>query len=146
MFELFTERARQVVVLAQVEARALDHDYIGTEHLVIGVLAEEHGIGARALASLEIGLADVRARVVEIVGTGSEPSPSQLPFTPRAKRVLELAVREALSRDHRSIGTEHILLALVREHEGVAAIVLRELGGDAEAVRGTVDGVPPGPA
>jgi ATP-dependent Clp protease ATP-binding subunit ClpC len=143
MFECFSERARQVVVLAQMESRALDHDYIGTEHLVLGVLGEQEGVAARALASLEITADDVRTRIVELVGQGSQPPPSSIPFTPRAKRVIELAAREAPSLEKDAIRTEHILLGLVREQDGVAAIVLRELGGDAETIRRTIAGMLP---
>jgi ATP-dependent Clp protease ATP-binding subunit ClpC len=146
MFECFSERARQVVVLAQVESQALDHDYIGTEHLVLGVLGEKEGVAARALASLEITVDDVRARVVQIVGRGNTLPPTTIPFTPRAKRVLELAAREAPTLRKDSIGTEHILLGLVREHDGVAALVLRQLGGDAETIRRTIEGMSSGPA
>jgi ATP-dependent Clp protease ATP-binding subunit ClpA len=138
VFERFTERARQVVVLAQQEARALKHDYIGTEHLLLGLLREEEGLAARVLASLEVSLDDVRARVETIVGSGEEVTVGQIPFTPRAKKVLELALREALSIGHTYIGTEHILLGLVREGNGVAATILGDLGLDAERVRGEV--------
>ena len=145
MFELFTERARQVVVLAQDEARTLDHDYVGTEHLLHGLLREPEGVAGRVLASLEVTLDDVRVQVGRIVGRGSRASPSDLPFTPRSKRVLELALREALSLEHRYIGTEHILLGIVREGDGVAAIILRDAGADAETIRGTVARVLSGP-
>ena len=138
MFERFTERARQVVVLAQDEARALKHNYIGTEHILLGLLREEEGLAARGLASLEVTLEEVRRRVEEIVGVGEEVTAGQIPFTPRAKKVLELALREALSIGHNYIGTEHILLGLVRENDGVAAAILLDLGLDAERVRGEV--------
>ena len=121
MFERFTERARQVVVLAQEEARTLKHNYIGTEHILLGLLREEEGLAARVLESLDITVERVRAQVVRIVGSGEEVTSGQIPFTPRAKKVLELALREALSLGHNYIGTEHILLGLVRENEGVAA-------------------------
>src|SRR5207248_887978 len=121
MFERFTERARQVVVLAQDEARALKHNYIGTEHILLGLLREEEGLAARVLESLDITVEEVRAQVARIVGQGDEVTTGQIPFTPRAKKVLELALREALSLGHNYIGTEHILLGLVREHEGLAA-------------------------
>src|ERR687898_951873 len=117
MFERFTERARQVVVLAQEEARTLKHNYIGTEHILLGLLREEEGLAARVLESLDITVERVRAQVVRIVGSGEEVTSGQIPFTPRAKKVLELALREALSLGHNYIGTEHILLGLVRENE-----------------------------
>jgi ATP-dependent Clp protease ATP-binding subunit ClpA len=130
MFERFTERARQVIVLAQDEARTLEHDYIGTEHLLLGLLREQDGVAGRLLSSLGITIDDVRSQVLRIVGTGDEVASGQMPFTPRAKRVLELALREALSLGHDYIGTEHLLLGLVREHDGVAARIL--LGFDAD--------------
>jgi len=135
MFERFTDRARRVVVLAQEEARLLNHDYIGTEHILLGLIQEGDGVAARALQSLGISLDAVRARVEDIIGRGDEQSPSHIPFTPRAKKVLELSLREALQLSHNYIGTEHILLGLIREGEGVAAQVLVELGGDLERVR-----------
>jgi hypothetical protein len=135
MFERFTDRARRVVVLAQEEARLLNHDYIGTEHILLGLIQEGDGVAARALQSLGISLDAVRARVEDIIGRGDEQSPSHIPFTPRAKKVLELSLREALQLGHNYIGTEHILLGLIREGEGVAAQVLVELGGDLERVR-----------
>jgi ATP-dependent Clp protease ATP-binding subunit ClpC len=138
LFERFSERARQVVVLAQDEARALGHDYIGTEHILLGVLREEEGIGARVLESLDITVEEVRAQVVRVVGTGDETPTGQIPFTPRAKKVLELSLREALALGHNYIGTEHVLLGIVREHEGVAARILLELGADAETIRNEV--------
>jgi len=138
VFERFTERARQVVVLAQDETRTLKHNYIGTEHLLLGLLREEEGLAARVLASLEVTLEEVRRRVEELVGVGEEVTTGQIPFTPRAKKVLELALREALSIGHNYIGTEHILLGLVRENDGVAAAILLDLGLDAERVRGEV--------
>ena len=123
MFERFTERARQVVVLAQEEARTLKHNYIGTEHILLGLLREEEGLAARVLESLDITVERVRAQVVRIVGSGEEVTSGQIPFTPRAKKVLELALREALSLGHNYIGTEHVLLALVRG-DGAAHDVL----------------------
>ena len=136
MFERFTERARQVVVLAQDEARALKHNYIGTEHILLGLLREEEGLAARVLESLDITVEEVRAQVARIVGQGDEVTTGQIPFTPRAKKVLELALREALSLGHNYIGTEHILLGLVRENEGVAARILLDFDADAEKIRG----------
>ena len=118
MFERFTERARQVVVLAQDEARALKHNYIGTEHILLGLLREEEGLAARVLESLDITVEEVRAQVARIVGQGDEVTTGQIPFTPRAKKVLELALREALSLGHNYIGTEHILLALLEFENG----------------------------
>jgi len=138
MFERFTERARQVVVLAQEEARALKHNYIGTEHLLLGLLREEEGVAARVLDGLEVSVEEVRAAVVRIVGSGEESPQGQIPFTPRAKKVLELALREALSLGHNYIGTEHILLGLVREDEGVAARILLDLDAEPEKIRGEV--------
>src|SRR5881392_2357394 len=140
MFERFTERARQVVVLAQEEARTLKHNYIGTEHILLGLLREEEGLAARVLESLDITVERVRAQVVRIVGSGEEVTSGQIPFTPRAKKVLELALREALSLGHNYIGTEHILLGLVRENQGVAARILLDFDADAELVReATID-------
>src|SRR5436189_637225 len=138
MFERFTERARQVVVLAQDEARALKHNYIGTEHILLGLLREEEGLAARVLESLDITVEEVRAQVARIVGQGDEVTTGQIPFTPRAKKVLELAVREALSLGHNYIGTEHILLGLVRENEGVAARILLDFDADAEKIRNEI--------
>ena len=138
MFERFTERARQVVVLAQEEARSLKHNYIGTEHLLLGLLREEEGVAARVLDGLEVSVEEVRAAVVRIVGSGEESPQGQIPFTPRAKKVLELALREALSLGHNYIGTEHILLGLVREDEGVAARILLDLDAEPEKIRGEV--------
>ncbi|MDX6628744.1 MAG: ATP-dependent Clp protease ATP-binding subunit ClpC [Gaiellales bacterium] len=135
MFERFTERARQVVVFAQDEARALQHASIGTEHILLGLLREEAGLAARALASFGLTVEAVRAQVVIVVGRGEEPAPSAMPFTPVAKRVLELALREALSLGHNYIGTEHILLGLVREDEGAATRVLLDLDLDAATIR-----------
>ena len=138
MFERFTERARQVVVLAQEEARALKHNYIGTEHLLLGLLREEEGVAARVFDKLEISVEEVRAAVVRIVGSGEEVPQGQIPFTPRAKKVLELALREALSLGHNYIGTEHILLGLIREEEGVATRILLDLDADPEKIRNEV--------
>jgi ATP-dependent Clp protease ATP-binding subunit ClpC len=138
VFERFTERARQVVVLAQDESRALGHDYIGTEHLVLGLLREEEGVAARVLESLGVELEDARARVEESVGRG-EPRPSgQIPFTPEAKRALELSLREALSLGHNHIGTEHVLLGVIRVEDGVATQVLAGYGLAADRIRDEV--------
>ncbi|HXQ88646.1 MAG TPA: ATP-dependent Clp protease ATP-binding subunit [Solirubrobacterales bacterium] len=138
MFERFTERARQVVVLAQEEARTLKHNYIGTEHILLGLLREEEGLAARVLESLVITVERVRSQVVRIVGSGEEVTSGQIPFTPRAKKVLELALREALSLGHNYIGTEHILLGLVRENEGVAARILLDFDADSDKIRNEV--------
>jgi ATP-dependent Clp protease ATP-binding subunit ClpC len=136
MFERFTDRARRVVVLAQDEARELGHNYIGTEHILLGLVRESDGVGARALKSLGISLDAVRREVTQIVGQGDKSElPSHTPFTPRAKKVLELSLREALQLGHNYIGTEHILLGLIREGEGVAAQVLVKLGADLNRVR-----------
>jgi ATP-dependent Clp protease ATP-binding subunit ClpC len=141
VFERFTERARQVVVFAQEEARALEHNYIGTEHILLGLLREEEGLAARVLEELDVSLEDVRGQVARIVGRGDEPTTGgQIPFTPRAKKVLELSLREALSLGHNYIGTEHVLLGLVREGQGVAARILLDLGADAERTRNAVIG------
>src|SRR5712691_11859372 len=146
MFERFTERARQVVVLAQEEARTLKHNYIGTEHILLGLLREEEGLAARVLESLDITVERVRAQVVRIVGSGEEVTSGQIPFTPRAKKVLELALREALSLGHNYIGTEHILLGLVRENEGVAALILLDFDADSEKIRNEVIRMLSGPS
>src|ERR1700746_2336475 len=138
MFERFTERARQVVVLAQEEARTLKHNYIGTEHILLGLLREEEGLAARVLESLDITVERVRAQVVRIVGSGEEVTSGQIPFTPRAKKVLERARREAQSLGHNYIGTQHILLGLVRENEGVAARILLDFDADSEKIRNEV--------
>ena len=135
MFERFTDRARRVVVLAQEEARMLNHNYIGTEHLLLGLIYEGEGVAARALESLGISLEAVRQQVEEIIGHGQETLSGHIPFTPRAKKVLELSLREALQLGHNYIGTEHILLGLIREGEGVAAQVLVRLGADLNRVR-----------
>ncbi len=138
LFEQFTERARQVVVLAQEEAPALKHNYIGTEHLLLGLLREEEGLAARVLESLEVTVGRVRREVMRIVGAGEEVTSGQIPFTPRAKKVLELALREALSLGHNYIGTEHILLGLAREDEGVAVRILLDFDADADKIRNHV--------
>ena len=135
MFERFTDRARRVLTLAQEEARLLNHGFIGTEHILLGLIREGDGVGAQALRSLGISLGAVRQKVEETIGmAGTTPSGSP-PFTPRAKKVLELSLREALQLNHSYIGTEHILLGLVREGEGVAATVLVSLGADLGRVR-----------
>src|SRR5215813_6153954 len=126
MFERFTSRARRSVVAAQEEARTLGHNYIGTEHVLLGLLSEPEGLAARALGPFGISLASAREEVAAKVGTGAEPMKGHIPFTPRAKKVLELALREALQLHHNYIGTEHILLGLIREGEGVAAQVLTQ--------------------
>ncbi|WP_127842689.1 ATP-dependent Clp protease ATP-binding subunit [Actinomyces wuliandei] len=138
MFERFTDRARRVVVLAQDEARALNHNYIGTEHLLLGLIHEGEGVAAKALESMDISLDAVRAQVVEIIGEGQSAPTGHIPFTPRGKKVFELSMREALQLGHNYIGTEHLLLGLLREGEGVAAQVLTNLGGDLSSVRQTV--------
>ncbi|MBA2573477.1 MAG: ATP-dependent Clp protease ATP-binding subunit [Nocardioidaceae bacterium] len=135
MFERFTDRARRVVVLAQEEARMLSHNYIGTEHILLGLIHEGEGVAAKALESLNISLEAVRAQVEEIIGQGQQAPSGHIPFTPRAKKVLELSLREALQLGHNYIGTEHILLGLIREGEGVAAQVLVKLGADLNRVR-----------
>jgi ribosomal protein S18 acetylase RimI-like enzyme len=138
VFERFTDRARQVVVLAQEEARLLNHNYIGTEHLLLGLLHEGEGVAARALGALHIQLDDVRRDIRETIGQGQAAPIGHIPFTPRAKKVLELSLREAMQLRHKSIGTEHILLGLIREGEGVAAQALHRLGADLDRVRVTV--------
>src|ERR671915_480326 len=135
MFERFTEKARRVVVLAQEEARMLNHNYIGTEHILLGLIHEGEGVAAKALESLGISLEAVRQKVEEIIGQGQQAPSGHIPFTPRAKKVLELSLREALQLGHSYIGTEHILLGLIREGEGVAAQVLQKLGADLNRVR-----------
>ena len=135
MFERFTDRARRVVVLAQEEARLLNHNYIGTEHILLGLIHEGEGVAAKALESLGISLEAVRQQVEEIIGQGGSSPSGHIPFTPRAKKVLELSLREALQLGHNYIGTEHILLGLIREGEGVAAQVLVKLGADLSRVR-----------
>jgi ATP-dependent Clp protease ATP-binding subunit ClpC len=146
VFERFTDRARRVVVLAQEEARLLNHNYIGTEHILLGLLNEGEGIAAQALESLDIDLASVREEVVKIIGQGQQSPSGHIPFTPRAKKVLELSLREALQLGHNYIGTEHILLGLIREGEGVAAQVLQQLGAELQKVRQTVIQLLSGPA
>ncbi len=138
MFERFTEQARQVVVLAQDEARALKHNYIGTEHLLLGLLCEKEGLAARVLGELGVTVEPVRDQVARIVGQGDEVTTGQIPFTPRAKKVLDLSLREALSLGHDYIGPEHILLGLVRENEGVGARILLDFGAEAEKIRDEV--------
>jgi ATP-dependent Clp protease ATP-binding subunit ClpC len=138
VFERFTDRARRVVVLAQEEARLLNHSYIGTEHILLGLLNEGEGIAAKALEGMGINLQGVRDQVVEIIGQGAQAPTGHIPFTPRAKKVLELSLREALQLGHNYIGTEHILLGLIREGEGVAAQVLQKLGAELTKVRNSV--------
>ena len=138
MFDRFTDRARRVIVLAQDEARMLNHNYIGTEHLLLGLIHEGEGVAAKALESLGISLEAVREQVEEIIGQGQQAPTGHIPFTPRAKKVLEFSMREALQINHPYIGTEHILLGLIREGEGVAAQVLIKLGADLNRVRNTV--------
>ncbi|MFS0215666.1 ATP-dependent Clp protease ATP-binding subunit [Corynebacterium striatum] len=135
MFERFTDRARRVIVLAQEEARMLNHNYIGTEHILLGLIHEGEGVAAKALESMGISLEDVRREVEEIIGHGSQPHTGHIPFTPRAKKVLELSLREGLQMGHKYIGTEFLLLGLIREGEGVAAQVLIKLGADLPRVR-----------
>lgn len=137
-FERFTERARQVVVLAQDEARALGHNFIGTEHLLLGLVREQEGLAARTLEELGITLGAVREEVQRITGVGDEAATGQIPFTPRAKQTLERALREAISMRHNYIGTEHILLGLTTLEEGAALQILRKLGADGERVRAEV--------
>ena len=135
MFERFTDRARRVIVLAQEEARGLNHNYIGTEHILLGLIHEGEGVAAKALESMGISLEAVRQEVEEIIGQGTEPPVGHIPFTPRAKKVLELSLREGLQMGHKYIGTEFLLLGLIREGEGVAAQVLVKLGADLPRVR-----------
>jgi ATP-dependent Clp protease ATP-binding subunit ClpA len=138
VFERFTERARQVVVLAQDEARLLKHNYIGTEHILLGLLREEEGLAARVLEGLDVTLEEVRGAVSQVVGQGDEVATGQIPFTPRAKKVLELSLKEALALSHNYISTEHILLGLVRENEGVGARILLDFDADPVKVRDAV--------
>jgi hypothetical protein len=138
VFDRFTNRARRVVVLAQEEARNLDHNYIGTEHILLGLTREAEGRAAHALALCDVSMEGVRAQVLEIIGRGESAPGGHIPFTPRAKKVLELALREALELGHHHIGSEHILLGIVREGEGVAAQVLVKLGADLTRVRRAV--------
>jgi ATP-dependent Clp protease ATP-binding subunit ClpC len=135
MFERFTDRARRVVVLAQEEARMLNHNYIGTEHILLGLIHEGEGVAAKALESLGISLEAVRQQVEEIIGQGQQAPSGHIPFTPRAKKVLELSLRESRQLGHDYIGTEHILLGLIREGDGVAAQVLVKLRADLQRVR-----------
>jgi ATP-dependent Clp protease ATP-binding subunit ClpC len=135
MFERFTDRARRVVVLAQEEARMLNHNYIGTEHILLGLIHEGEGVAAKALQALGISLETVREQVEEIIGQGQQAPSGHIPFTPRAKKVMELSLLEALQLGHNYIGTEHILLGLIREGQGVAAHVLVKLGADLNRVR-----------
>ncbi|PAT07666.1 ATP-dependent Clp protease ATP-binding subunit [Corynebacterium hadale] len=138
MFERFTDRARRVIVLAQEEARELNHNYMGTEHILLGLIKEGEGVAAKALEQMGINLDDVRREVIEIIGHGSQPVSGHIPFTPRAKKVLELSLREGLQMGHKYIGTEFLLLGLIREGDGVAAQVLTKLGADLPTVRQTV--------
>jgi ATP-dependent Clp protease ATP-binding subunit ClpA len=138
MFERFTDRARRVVVLAQEEARMLNHNYIGTEHILLGLAHEGEGVAAKALEGLGIHLEAVRQQVEQIIGKGQQAPSGHIPFTPRAKKVLELSLRESLQLGHDYIGTEHILLGLIREGDGVAAQVLVRLGADLNRVRAEV--------
>ena len=135
MFERFTDRARRVVVLSQEEARLLSHNYIGTEHVLLGLIQEHEGVAAQALESLQISLESARREVEQIIGQGDKAPQGHIPFTPRAKKVLELSLRQAMQLGHDYIGTEHILLGLIREGEGVAAQVLEKLGADLASVR-----------
>ena len=141
MFERYTDRARRVVVLAQEEARMLNHNYIGTEHILLGLIHEGEGVAAKALESLGISLDAVRQQVEEIIGQGQQAPSGHIPFTPRAKKVLDLSRREASQFGHNYIGTEHILLGLIREGDGVAAQVLVKLGADLNRVRQQVIGM-----
>ena len=143
MFERFTDRARRVVVLAQEEARMLNHNYIGTEHILLGLIHEGEGVAAKALESLGISLEGVRQQVVEIIGQGQEEPSGHIPFTPRAKKVLDLSLREAQQLGHSHIDTKHILLGLIREGGGVAAQVLIKLGAHLNRVRQEVTRVDP---
>ena len=138
MFEKFSNQGRRVIVLSQEEARLLNHDYIGTEHILLGLVHEDEGVAAKALESLGISLDDVRHEVEELVDQGGSRPSGHIPFTPRAKKVLELSLREALQLGHSYIGTEHILLGLVREGEGVACQALVKLGANLPTVRARV--------
>ena len=135
MFEGFTDRARRVVVLAEEEARMLNHNHVGTEHILLGLIHEGEGVAAKALESLGISLDAVREQVQEIIGQGQQAPSEHIPFTPRAKKAMELSLSEALQLRHNYIGTEHILLGLIREGEGVAVQVLVKLGADLNRVR-----------
>jgi ATP-dependent Clp protease ATP-binding subunit ClpC len=138
MFERFTDRARRVVVLAQEEARMLNHNYIGTEHILLGLIHEGEGVAAKALDSLDISMDGVRSQVETIIGRGLQPQGGHIPYTPRGKKVLELSLREALQLGHNYIGTEHILLGLIREGEGVGAQILVKHGAELTRVRQAV--------
>ena len=138
MFERFTDRARRVVVLAQEESQRLSHNYIGSEHLLLGLLAEQEGVAARALESLNVTLTAAREQVEEIIGPGQQTPRGHIPFTPRAKKILELALREALTMGSEVIDTEHLLLGLIDEGDGVGAQILQRLGATAQAVREAV--------
>jgi Clp amino terminal domain, pathogenicity island component len=140
MFERFTDQARDVVIRAQEQARLLKHNYVGTEHLLLGLIAEQHGKAAHALTALDVRLDAVREQIIQIIGLGTHPVPASepIPFTPRAKKVLELSLRDALQLGSNSIDTEHILLGLLREGEGVAVVVLGNLAGDPRTVRRAV--------
>jgi ATP-dependent Clp protease ATP-binding subunit ClpA len=138
MFERFTDRARRVVVLAQEDAREFKHNYIGSEHLLLGLVHEGEGVAAQALDSLGVSLTAVRSQLEEIIGHGQSDHPGHIPFAPRAKKVLELSLREALQLGHNYIGTEHLLLALVREGEGIGAQILGNLGADLQQTRDRV--------
>ena len=141
MFERFTHRARQAVVLAQEEARRFNHNYVGTEHLLLGLLRLDEGLASRVLTSLDVSVEAVREQVGSIVGYGEEEMGAQAPFTPRSKKVLELALREAMRLEHNYIGTEHLLLGLVRESEGVANQVLSNLGVERDEIRAKLAGM-----
>jgi ATP-dependent Clp protease ATP-binding subunit ClpC len=145
MFERFTDKARQVVVLAQAEARELDHDWVGTEHLLLGLVRLGEGVGPRALEAAGISLAAVRQQVEEMVPRGEQEPSGPIGFTPEAKKALELSLREALQLHHRYIGTEHILLGLLSEGQGVAAQALTRLGADLDGMRREVDALLNGP-
>ena len=138
MFERFTDRARRVVVLAQEESQRLSHNYIGSEHLLLGLLAEQEGVAARALQSLNVTLTAAREQVEEMIGPGQQTPHGHIPFTPRAKKILELALREALTMGSQVIDTEHLLLGLIDEGDGVGAQILQRLGATAQAVREAV--------
>lgn len=145
MFERFTERARQVVVFAQEEARELRHGYIGTEHLLLGLLREEEGLAARVLENLDVGAEDVRSQIRSVVGEGDEVPAGQIPFTPRTKKALEKALRQALALKHTSIGTEHVLLGLLEDEKAVGVRILVDLGAAPEQIREQLLGMLSGP-
>jgi ATP-dependent Clp protease ATP-binding subunit ClpC len=138
MFERFTDRARRSIVLAQEEARMLNHSYIGTEHLLLALIHEGHGVAARALQEMGIGLDELRAQVRLLIGEGAQAHSGHIPFTPHAKKVLELSLRESLQLGHNYIGTEHLLLGLIRQGDSVAAQLLVRCGANLNRVRGTV--------